>query len=63
MTPIDVYTALPKSFIIIIIYIITHLWVYKFSNIFSKNYLSIRKQFIEINNAKCFEADITKGVS
>ena len=66
ITPINVYLDLLKAFDTFDHNILlSKLQFYGFTNSalkLCKNYLSDRKQFVQINNAKSFEADITMGV-
>lgn len=66
MTPINVYLDLSKAFDTLDHNILlSKLQFYGFRNSaleFCKSYLSNRKQFVQINNAKSSEADITMGV-
>ena len=66
ITPINVYLDLSKAFDTLDHNILLFkLQFYGFTNSalkLCKNYLSDRKQFVQINNAKSFEADITMGV-
>ena len=66
ITPINVHLDLSKAFDTLDHNILlSKLQFYGFTNLalkLSKNYLSDRKQFVQINNVKSFEADITMGV-
>ena len=66
ITPINVYLDLSKAFDTLDHNILlSKLQFYGFTNSalkLCKNYLSDRKQFVQINNAKSVEADITMGV-